>query len=125
MTGPFKVLYATLETITVEQNGEEVTLSNDGCIHDIEREAIDSDRQDDITDTSFTNNNNHNQTPIDDGREKDAREEDVLHSDTDDKHIFPTYRVPTRAKVAVPLRRSKIKKRSFLRISWLHHRLSD
>lgn len=93
MTGPYKVTSATPETITVEPNGKEVTLSNDLCMHEpkTETEYPDQrDKADDITDTSTADNANNSPKTIEDARERHA-----THSDTDDKDAMPSYHVPT------------------------------
>lgn len=62
-------MYTTTETVNVEQNGEEVGVLNDRCIHDTKTEAVDLDKQDeadDSTDTPPTDNTDGNPTTIKD-----------------------------------------------------------
>lgn len=55
MNGPFKFFSSTSETVTVEYDGTEVTVSNDRCIHDPNHEPYDPEEHQDvyaITDTT-------------------------------------------------------------------------
>lgn len=82
MTGPYKVLSTTPETITVQHKGDEFNVSNNHSIYDPKTEAADAKQQeeaDNITDSRTPDNINHNPTII-----VDACEEDASCSETDE-----------------------------------------
>ena len=53
MTGPYRVVSATPETVTIDLDGQHITVSNDRCMHD--HRQHDSTRQEDADDITDTN----------------------------------------------------------------------
>lgn len=69
ITGPYRVISSTPETITVKYNDEHVNVSNDRCINDPKPEREDPDRQGDgeqIRTTNYTARTDQPPTPAED-----------------------------------------------------------